>query len=499
MEETAMQNLEDIQKPILSHEIVPKKEKFSYALTNTGQTMIYGLFSMLMLYMTDYLYINAAVAGLIITLTRIFDALNDPIMGQIVDKTKSRWGKCRPYMLFTPIPVAILAMAMFAPIGLSSSKAIPYAVVIYLLFTMVYTANDIPYWSMSSVITTDPKQRVSIVTLTRLIGGLGSGLCIGGFWLINKLFEESAGAGYHMSFFLTATVFCIAGTVLMLQGFFNTKERAVATTKNEKFWDNIKLIPKAKPLMLNLIAGALYSVMVVGMTALTTYFVKWNVKAIYPNMSSVDIMSIYTPVIGILPAIATVVGLLVAPILIKKFEKKNILIAFCAFGVVINIISYFVGYSNIYVFIALRFFAFLPVGIWASLTTILIGDSVDYIEYKTGKRVEGTCFSLLTFMSKFQNSISVAITGVVLSIVGYNGELKPDIQNQSALTLKGIFIMVTLVSALGYALSMIPFFFYKLDKKTHQMMVEENLRRKAAQEENIAVKESAPAEENLTF
>jgi GPH family glycoside/pentoside/hexuronide:cation symporter len=149
----------------------------------------------------------------------------------------------------------------------------------------------------------------------------------------------------------------------------------------------------------------------------------------------------------------------------------------------VNVISYFVGYSNIYVFIALRFFAFLPVGIWASMTTILIGDSVDYIEYKTGKRVEGTCFSLLTFMGKFQNSISVAITGVVLSIVGYNGALKPDIQNQTPYALKGIFIMVTLVSALGYVLAMIPFFFYKLDKKTHALMVEENLRRQSAIEE----------------
>lgn len=468
----------------ISHEVVPVKEKVSYALTNTGQTMIYGLFSMLMLFMTDYLYLAPSVAGLIITLTRIFDAVNDPIMGQVVDKTKTKWGKCRPYMLLTPIPVALVAMAMFAPIGLTGTSGMTYAIIIYLLFTVVYTANDIPFWGMSAVITTEPKQRVQIVTLTRLIGGLGSGLCIGGFWFVNKFFIEVAGASYHSGFFFAAVVFCVIGTGLMLQGFFNTRERAVSVQQKESIFENLKLIPKSKPLMLNLIGGALYSITVVGMTALTTYFVKWNIKEVYADMSSVNIMSIFTPVIGMLPAIATVVGLLIAPALIKKYEKKTILIFFCIFGAAINVIAYFVGYSNLIIFIALRFFAFLPVGIWSSLTTLFIGDSVDYIEYKIGRRVEGTCFSLLTFMGKFQNSISIAITGLILSLVGYNGQLDPDIENQSALTLNGIFIMVTLVSALGYLVSMIPFFFYDLNKKKHQMMVEATLQRRMEQLED---------------
>ncbi len=461
------------------HEKVPTAEKISYALTNTGQTMIYGLFSMLMLFMTDYLYIAPAIAGLIITLTRIFDALNDPIMGQIVDITHSKWGKCRPYMLFTPIPVAIVALLMFLPLGLSGGASIAYAVTIYLIFTMVYTANDIPYWSMSSVITTDPKQRVQIVTLTRLIGGLGSALCIGGFWYINKLFTDFAGASYHMGFFLASAVFCVAGTILMLQGFFKTKERAISVVqKKEKFFENLKLIPKARPLMINIIAGALYSVVMVGATAMTTYFVKWNVKEIFPDMASTDIMSIFTPVIGILPAIASVIGLLIAPILIKKFEKKDVLIASCILGIVVNVASFFIGYSNLIVFLITRFFAFLPTGIWSAITTLFIGDSVDYIEYKTGKRVEGTCFSLLTFFGKFQNSISVAITGAILTFVGYNGALNPDLDSQSSLTLDGIFFMVTIVAAIGYFISLIPFIFYNLDRKTHQMMVEANMERK---------------------
>ncbi|HOB64628.1 MAG TPA: MFS transporter, partial [Clostridia bacterium] len=161
-------------RPEVKHEIVPLGEKVSYALTNTGQTMIYGLFGMLMLYMTDYLHIRSAIAGLIIALTRIFDAINDPIMGQIVDKTKTKWGKCRPYMLFTPIPVAVFALLLFAPFNLSGDSAVAYASVMYFFFFKQKTAYEIPYWSMSAVITTDPKQRSTVVTLTRLIGGLGS-------------------------------------------------------------------------------------------------------------------------------------------------------------------------------------------------------------------------------------------------------------------------------------------------------------------------------------
>lgn len=474
----AVQTAAELQK--IKHETVPLKEKLSYALTNTGQGFVYGLFGMLLLYMTDYLGISPAVAGLIISLTRIFDAVNDPIMGQIVDKTNTKWGKCRPYMLFTPVPIALLAMLLFAPWGFTGGAAIAYVSVVYVVFTVAYTANDIPYWSMSAVITTDPKQRTGIVTLTRLIGGLGSAAVMGGFWLINKLFIEGFGVSNNVGFFLAVSVFCLAGIALMLQGFFHTKERATGDAGQKNLLSNLVLLFKAKPLLLNLIGGALYSVMTVGTVAMSTYFVKWNVGALFPEMPNKDVMALYSPLMGILPGIASVIGLLVAPFLIRKVNKKWILIVSSLFGAGVNVLSYFVGYQSLILFSVLRFFAYLPLGLWSSVTTLMIGDSVDYIEYHTGKRVEGTCFSLLTFMGKFQNSINVALTGLILSFVNYNGDLNPDQVQQAPETLKGIFIMVTLVMGLGYILAMIPFLFYKLDNNTCKMMAEENLRRRAA-------------------
>jgi len=181
------------------------KEKLSYALTNSGQTMIYALFSSyLMLFFTDYLFISGAVAGIILGVARVFDAINDPFMGLILDKTNTKWGKCKPYMLFTPIPIMLFTLLMFSPVKLSGGGAIAYATVIYLIFTMIYTANDIPYWSMSAVITTKHSERVSIVTLTRLIGGLGSAVTVALFWTANK-FISQAGANDRWSFFLSNT------------------------------------------------------------------------------------------------------------------------------------------------------------------------------------------------------------------------------------------------------------------------------------------------------
>ena len=447
---------------------VPLEEKISYALTNTGQTMIYALFTtFLMLFMTDYLFIAGATAGIILGVARIFDAINDPIMGQILDKTKTRWGKCKPYMLFTPIPLAIITLIVFAPTNLSGVASIIYVSIAYLVFTIIYTANDIPYWSMSSVITTDPKERVSIVTMTRLIGGIGSALTIGTFWTVNKLVADS-GAGKNMSFFIAVIVFVVVGTILLLQGFFNTKERAVQTEQSESFFANLKLVPKSKPLMINLIAGMLMSVMMIGASAMTTYFVKWNIQEIFSDIESNTVMSIFTPLIGILPVIAMIVGLLSAPLLIKKYEKKNLLIAGCIIGIISNVVFYFVGYSNIYLFVFGRFLAFLPLGVWSCVTTLMIGDSVDDIEYRTGRRVEGTCFSLLTFIGKFQNGVNVALTGVLLTLFNYNGELDPNVTNQAPETLRGIFIMVTLVPALGFLLMGLPFLFYDFTKAKHQ-------------------------------
>ncbi|MGI6213511.1 MAG: MFS transporter [Christensenellales bacterium] len=459
-------------------------EILSYALTNTGQTMIYGIITTyLLLFMTDYLFIEAAVAGLILSITRIFDAINDPIMGAILDKTHTRWGKCRPYMLFTPVPVALLTILLFAPIRLSAAGATIYASIIYLLFTLAYTANDIPYWSMSSVITTDPNKRVKVVTTTRIIGGLGSGLSVGVFWFVNKLFADS-GQDKRMSFFCTTAIFCVFGTLLMLQGFFNTRERAVQTAqKEDKFFDNLKLVPKSRGLMINLLSGVLMSVMMVGTTALTTYFAKWNLKEIFPDMESNTIMSIFVPAMGILPGIAMFAGLFAAPKLIKKFEKKYLLLSGCALGIVANIIFYFVGYSNIFLFVIGRFVACLPLGVWSAVTTIMIGDSVDEIEFKTGRRVEGACFSLLTFISKFQNGANVAITGFFLSAAGYLGELDPDTQQQAPRALKMIFVLVTLLPALGYLLMGLPFLFYNFSKTRHEAILAELKRRK---EEAIA-------------
>ncbi|MFW5780819.1 MAG: MFS transporter, partial [Bacillota bacterium] len=331
---------------------------------------------------------------------------------------------------------------------------------------------DIPYWSMSAVITTDPSQRVKIVTMTRLIGGLGSGITIGAFWTVNK-FAADAGFDRRTSIFLAALVFVVFGTILLLQGFFNTKERAQNTaTGNERFFENLKYIPKSKPLMINLIAGMLMSVMMIGATAMTTYFVKWNIKEIFPDIVSNDLMSIFTPVIGILPALAMAVGLFAAPLLIKKMEKRNVLIIGCLWGILANVIFYFIGYENVYIFTIGRFLSFLPVGIWMSVTTIMIGDSVDDIQYKTGKRVEGTCFSLLTFIGKFQNGVNVALTGLILSAIGYEGTLNADLEQQTGLTLHGIFIMVTLIPALGFLLMGIPFIFYDFTKSKHQAILD---------------------------
>lgn len=276
------------EKPLGNGEIV------SYALTNCGQMMIYGIITTyLLLFMTDYLYINAAIAGLILSITRVFDALNDPLMGAIVDKTHTRWGKCRPYMLFTPIPVAIMTILLFAPVKLSPTGAIVYASITYLLFTIVYTANDIPYWSMSAIITTEVDKRVKVISVTRIIGEIGCGLVVGVFWFINKLFADS-GQDKHYSFFFTVLIFCILGAVLMLQGFFNTRERAKSTIKeDEKFFDSLKLITKSRALVINLLAGVLMSIMMVGSAALSTYFAKWNLKEVFPDTESNLIMSIF--------------------------------------------------------------------------------------------------------------------------------------------------------------------------------------------------------------
>lgn len=462
-----------------------RKERLSYAFTNFGQTMIYGLMGagILQIFLTDALRIPPIAIGLFFVMARVFDAVCDIVMGTIVDRTRTNWGKCRPYMLLTPVPVALLALLVFVPFEIPSLGITMFiSFSLFLLFTIFYTANDIPYWSMSAIITTNPKERLKLVSLTRIIGGFGSTLfCTVLFWPMQNIFaallepgiakEEMSGVG--LAYLIPVLIICIIGSLLMLQGFFHTKERITYKEKQgkEEIFAHIKLMAKNKPMLINFVAGVLGCITTVGST-IWAYFSKYNLADVANvQLFGIELNStaIFMPILGLINAIAMLIGLLFVPKLCKLMPKRRLLLisAFCGGG--INIAAYFIGYSNILIFIFVRFLCCIPFGIWSAITTSMVGDSVDYMEWKTGKRAEGTCFALLTFLGKFNAGVALLIANMVLASFDYNTAefvVTPQF-------LDGLFICLTLVTALGMIVSAIPYLFYHFDEEQHAQAIQD--------------------------
>ncbi|MCG8685082.1 MAG: MFS transporter, partial [Desulfobacterales bacterium] len=157
--------------------ILRPREKLAFSSALMGQTMIFNFVNLyLLIFYTDVLGVAAAAAGVLFLVARIWDAVNDPIMGILVDKTESRWGKCRPYMLFAPVPIALLTVLLFSSPGTDAAGTIILISAAYILWGMAYTALDIPLWTISSRMTVDSSERQSLISMGRIFNIIGSAL-----------------------------------------------------------------------------------------------------------------------------------------------------------------------------------------------------------------------------------------------------------------------------------------------------------------------------------
>ncbi|MCK5735250.1 MAG: MFS transporter, partial [Spirochaetaceae bacterium] len=235
---------------------LPKRDKFSFSFALMGQTMIFNVVNLyLMIFYTDIFGLSAALVGTIFLVARFWDAVNDPIMGVLVDKTSTKWGKCRPYLLWFPAPIALITFLLFLSPNLGSTGKIIYATITYILWGMFYTAVDIPLWTMSSRMTVDSSQRQSTIAWGRVFNILGSFFPVILFVPLKNAF---GGANEAKGYAAATLLFCIVALPLMIQSFWGTRERAPMTEeKKPTLKENLRAITHNKPLMLLLISTVL--------------------------------------------------------------------------------------------------------------------------------------------------------------------------------------------------------------------------------------------------
>jgi len=433
-------------------ENIPKKEKLSFALAGLGQNMIYNFSSAyIIIFYTDFLKLLPTAVGTLMLVARVWDAINDPIMGSIVDKTQTRFGKLRPYLLAVPIPMIVFTILTFTAFDMSYTLRLFYAYTTYIIWGMIYTISDVPYWGLSAAISNDPKERLSVISLARIFSNIGLAIAIVVPPIIIAAFD-GAKTGYTIG----AIVMSVVGGTLFFLAFFNTKERVVSTSSNQSMLKNLSLLKHNKPL-LYLQISRIFGSLRMGLAAAGTYFAKYNLGN-----------ELYFSLLGGILIVSMIGAITITPILTRKFSKKQLYQYSLLLGVIAHTLMFVLGYNNLVILFVLLFFAGFSMGVNDVIMYSMVTDSIVYLQSKTHHRLEGLSFSFHTFTTKLQTAISAFIIGIVLQVFGFAENVA-----QSDRSLFGIFLLLSLLPAISSLISMIPMRKYELSEQLHQEALED--------------------------
>jgi len=392
-------------------------EKIGYALGDTSANIAWrALSTFLLIFYTDIFGISAAAAGILLLITRFSDGITDIGMGMIADRTKSRFGKFRPWILWTSIPLGVPMALTFTTPDFGPTGKLIWAYATYILLTLAYTANNVPYSALMGVMTSDHQERTSLSSFRFAGAYLGGILVQGGLiYLVAFLGNGNDNKGYQYSMYFFAALLVL----FLMITFFTTKERVPApknTTPNLK--NDFKDLITNKPWLILLVIGFFF---------VTFNSIKQGITVLYFKrfMDRETLAASY--MVGLL-IISVIAALLTTP-LAKIFGKKNLFIYSMIFSGVLTAAISFADTQNTVLVFALGIGAEFGAGIMPVLFFAMLGDTSDYSEQKNGRRATGLIYSAGTFAMKFGGGVAGAIIGFVLSDYGYNGMDEASVAN----------------------------------------------------------------------
>ncbi len=541
------------------------KEALSFSLCGFGQNLICTIIgSYITVFMTDAVGFSATSVAILMLLARLYDAANDPIMGSIVDRTRTKWGKCRPYLKWMAFPIGAMTIVCFLPWFPNSTGGFAAIACMYILWGMIYTVADVPFWGLATAMCDDTYKRGTMLTVARLFCTAGAGIvtvvvplitdgitsadqnivnaiqtlmnisggdaafrsiadvasafvgnteaaaslealatanistAVSGTALAEVLESTTAQIGETLryTYFVAAIICVVIAMPLFFLGFKNTVERNQSLEKAPSLGHNFKLLFKNTPLMLIVLSGIGGAGRMMFNYTGGLYYAKYV-------LGSESLYTLFT--------MAVVPGGLIASLLVpwctKKFGKRNTYIWSHVVGGVAMMIAFLYGviadkgnYAStptIVILVIALVIAGVPVGFSNVLTYAMIGDTVEYLELKTGERAEGICFAMQTLMNKIGMALGAFIGVLAYGLVQDRGT---NITNNSAALTPAdkdtFWYMLVLIGAISFFLTVVPLFFYKFNEKEQQEAVailKERRKQKAA--ENGLVEEAPAVEE----
>lgn len=465
---------------------VPKGEVTWLAVAALGQGLVYSCMSS---YITDYymsvLKLAPMFVILLMLLARVWDAVNDPMMGKIIDRHTTKKGRLKPYPVVTAIPIAVLTILMFLPplgfdIENQSIGLYIYIAAVYVLWGMIYTSSDVPFWSMPNLMTPDPKERGNIVSYARTVGGVGSAVTVV-LPIIVGYFVASKSNADMLKYAIMAISMSVIGMPLFSMSSFKVKERiAVPNTAKRAPGEPSALnrIFKCKPLMLVVFSGILsfgrymlqaaaphvarYAGFYIGIDPETA-----TVKQLNSNISTVQL------VIQVCAAVGMFGAMLLMPKMFKKFEYRSLMIYSCLGGFVASIFTLIIGWTtkNLFICIPFMILSSIPLGVINVVSGAMVFDCLDYMELKTGYRDTGLGSACQSFVNKLGNALATVAIIAMYMVVNIDvnklnagsGEAVVNIaRNLTSSQNFAMFALVTIVPGISLLLTAIPLFFYDI-------------------------------------
>ncbi len=426
-------------------------ERWGFALFMAGQGIINTFVgSFLQKYLTDA-GITAYAVGMMFLVSRVWDAVNDPIFGAILDKSNLKAGKFLPFLRASNILLPLTVILLFAiPSGLSTGWKLAWSFVAYLLYDVGYTMCDVPIFAMTSAVTDQVHERINIMSRNTVFATLTIIVVSVAVPQVYPL----VGAFY------TAVIVAVVSALMMFFMSHFAKERYVNKDEEEvTLRQMVQYVKDNKYLRIGFMG-----ILVLSVTSMTNTVVTYFAANCLGDLGMLSVLSL----IIALPAL--VVGALM-PLLTKRFDKFHLLMTGVIGQTVMSVACYFAGYQNFTLFIILMGIRGVFFGMQLVLQLQFTGDFVEYGEYVTGKRLQGTAYSIQTFVFKFMNAVPAAIAMFILGAFGFvpgEGAVQPP----SAIS--AIWVLFILSPVLGALLSLPIFARYKLRDKTVQILAAAN-------------------------
>lgn len=441
------------------------KEKLSYGIGAYGKDFIYNMIAaFLMIFYTDVVGVSLVFVSTLFLVVRIVDALVNPFMGWIVDNTKTRWGKFRPWILIgTVINSIVLVLVYLNPATFLQGILINiWCIVTYFLWSITYTLMDVPFWAMIPAFSNDAKVRNEISMLSRLFATFGGQMMSAIGLLVIACLGINMGASVSDGYLRFAVIVAVIFNICELICVRNVREHIVVKSKKKlKITETLDFLKENDQLLVIIFMTILQQIAVFLWTGMNIYFFKYVV-------CHEEWFSIF----GIVNFIAGSVGLIAFPTIANKFSRKIVYILSAIFLVLGLLGMFFVGdgkEANVILFFLVASLFCLGNALAGVSTTVMLADTVDYGEYKCGVRSEAIVFSVQTFTVKFGSAIAGFIGAMVLSLVGY----VPNVV-QSADTILGLRLMMFVASSSLFVIILFIYLrFYKLNGKFYQKILDE--------------------------